>query len=580
MHGWKGKIATIDLCSGKTGTISPSGALYEQFLGGRGLAGYFLKGAASSDWASEEMPLIFMTGPLVDTPSPTSGRMTVMSRSPLTGTVGDTSVGGRFGTRLKRAGWDGIIITGRSGSPRGILIEDGNITLHDASRFLNKPVSSIMAEFPSTVSAAVTGTAADRGCLFANIAVDGHFFAGRTGLGMVMAAKGLKYVAVSGTGRTEIHDASELARAKEEILRLVSASPVLKGDLGIAEFGTGAIYDLINSRRMMPTDNFRKTFFGPAEQMNAFAYMKKYGSKKTGCSGCQVLCKKKDSLGRAIPEFETMSHFSALLLNDDTDAVMEANRICNEAGMDTISAASTLACYSELKGKRLTPGEITGLLEDIAASRGEGGLLKLGSLRYAREKGNEGASISVKGLELPAYDPRGAYGMALAYAVSTRGGCHLRAYPISHEILRKPVATDRFSFSGKARIIKLSEDVNGAVDSLTACKFIFFAAGLEEYARAYYGATGTQTDAQGLLKIGERICFQELIINWNNGFTAKQDDLPDRFFREEGSTGYGIVVRPLDRKEFLESRDNYHAIRGLDGEGMPSAAKTVELGLK
>ncbi|MBN1531437.1 MAG: aldehyde ferredoxin oxidoreductase [Spirochaetes bacterium] len=579
MNGWQGKIAAIDLTSGRTDTITPSRDVYERYLGGRGLAGHFLCESITLPWDSPSMPLVFMTGPLVDTPSPTSGRMTVASRSPLTGAVGDTSAGGRFGTRLKRAGWDGIIITGRAPGTCRIDISDGTVTIRDAAGLSGMDIASVVKTLPRTVSSAVAGPAAEHGCLFSNIVIDGDFFAGRTGLGLVMAAKNLKCITVNGSGTTALHDPSEIAKAKEEIRRLAAASPVLKGELGISEFGTGAIYDLISTRRMMPTENFRRTFYEQAAGMNAYAFRQRYGSRKTGCAGCHILCKKRDRQGRPIPEFETMSHFSALLCNGDTDAVMEANLICNNAGMDTISAAATLACYAEIRGAPLTAAEIVSLLGDITDSRGEGEILKLGSWRYAAERGVPESSISVKRLELPAYDPRGAYGMALAYAVSTRGGCHLRAYPISHEILRKPVATDRFSFSGKARIIKLSEDVNAAVDSLTACKFIFFAATLEEYARAFYGATGVAADAQGLLSAGERICFHERIMNGANGFTADDDDLPERFFRQEGSSGNGIIVRPLDRGEFLKSRSNYFMIRGLDERGHPLESRRAELGL-
>ena len=169
--------------------------------------------------------------------------------------------------------------------------------------------------------------------------------------------------------------------------------------------------------------------------------------------------------------------------------------------------------------------------------------------------------------------------MALAYALSTRGGCHLRAYPISHEIFRKPVATDRFSFSGKARIIKLAEDLNAVVDSLTACKFTFFAAGLEEYAAAFEAVTGIETTAHDLIKTGERIYYNERIINSLNGFDARDDDLPARFFTEPGSGGNNINIPPLDRQEFLTARQKYYTIRGLDAKGRPTQESAEKLGL-
>lgn len=184
-----------------------------------------------------------------------------------------------------------------------------------------------------------------------------------------------------------------------------------------------------------------------------------------------------------------------------------------------------------------------------------------------------------KGLEFPAYDPRGAHGMALAYATSTRGGCHLRAYPVAHEILRKPVATDRFSLEGKARIIKIGEDMNAVVDSLTACKFLFFAASLEEYARALQGVTGMRSSAQELLRLGERIYYRERIMNARNGFTAADDDIPTRFFTEEGSSSASLRIAPLDRATFLRERAAYYRIRGLSEDGLPTPEKCRELEL-
>jgi aldehyde:ferredoxin oxidoreductase len=185
--------------------------------------------------------------------------------------------------------------------------------------------------------------------------------------------------------------------------------------------------------------------------------------------------------------------------------------------------------------------------------------------------------MSVKAQELPAYDPRGAYGMALAYATSTRGACHLTAYPISHEILRKPVATDRLSFAGKARIIKIAEDMNAVVDSLTACKFVFFASSLEEYARVYTAVTGVETTAQDLLRIGERIYYRERIMNAMNGFSSAEDDLPARFFADAGSSPQTTA---LSREEFLAARAGYYRIRGLDEKGMPTREKAAELGIE
>jgi aldehyde:ferredoxin oxidoreductase len=201
------------------------------------------------------------------------------------------------------------------------------------------------------------------------------------------------------------------------------------------------------------------------------------------------------------------------------------------------------------------------MVRKIAYRQGEGDMLAEGSKRYCASIGKPGLSMSVKGLEMPAYDPRGSYGMALAYGTSNRGACHLRAYPISQEILRKPVATDRFSFDGKARLIKVSEDTNAIVDSLSVCKFAFLGASIEEYAQLLAGATGSSYNGQGLMKTGEEIISLEREYNERNGFTPADDLLPERFFSEPGTPGEGIDVPPVDKQRYLEEMERYYRIR-------------------
>ncbi len=584
MHGWTGKILKVNLTERTTEELSLPAEIYQRNIGGKGLCGELLFDHFRHAWDDPRMPLAFMTGPLNNTASPTSGRMTVMSRSPLTGAVCDASVGGRLGTVLKRAGFDGILVTGRSVDWCGLTIVENGVVLQSAEHLAGLVISDLHARLSAAPGMqngahAMIGPAAENGVRYAAIVLDGHYFAGRGGLGLVMAGKRLKFISVRGSLKSEVFDHNELKLAREEIYRLVAASPVLTGDLGLINYGTGALYDLMRSRRMMPTNNFRQTYFEPAPSMNAYAYKKRYATKKFGCAGCHILCKKVGEQGEVMPEFETMSHFSALVGNADLDAVVAANRVCNEAGMDTISAAVTLATYAEITGLQMTPEVLLKMLERIASGQGDGVLLGQGALRYARETGRPEAAMVSKGLEFPAYDPRGAYGMALAYATSTRGGCHLRAYPIAHEILRKPVATDRFSLSGKARIIKLSEDMHAVVDSLTACKFLFFAASLEEYAKALQGVTGMQTSAQDLLRAGERIYYRERIMNARNGFTAADDDIPARFFQESGSSNEVVQIGPISRNEFLQERAAYYRIRGLDQQGLPTTEKCRELDL-
>jgi aldehyde:ferredoxin oxidoreductase len=582
LYGWTGKILRVDLATGAQDVLRLPEAVYHDFLGGKGLGGYLLRDCATLAADDPALPLVLAVGPLTATIAPTSGRCHLTTRSPLTGAVADSSAGGRLGTELARAGWDAVVVVGRAPRPSGLEIDDEAVRLVDASALTGLDTGEVFArlrERRKGGSIAATGPAAETGCLFASLVVDTHHAAGRCGLGRVAGSKNLKYVAVRGTGRRKVADLPGLKAAREDILRLTAASPALMGQHGFSCFGTGSIFDLMDSRRMMPTDNFRRTRFDGAENLNAHAYKTRYQPRRHGCQGCHVLCKKIAADGRSMPEFETMSHFTALIGNTDLELVLQANDLCNRLGLDTISAGSTLACFREISGQDLTGGRVLELLTGMGTGLGAGAELAQGSARYAAAKGRPELSMSVKGLELPAYDPRGAYGMALAYATSARGGCHLRAYPISHEILRKPVATDRFSFSGKARIIKIAEDANAVVDSLIACKFLFFAASLEEYARAFSAVTGAHATAQDLLLIGERIDYQERLMNAQNGFTAIQDDLPPRFFAEEGTSGPGLPIPPVPREAFLAARAAYYRIRGLTPGGLPTKETAQRLGL-
>lgn len=579
MYGWWGKIARIDLDTESVTIETADPALLRRFIGGRGLAGYFLNDRITLSFDDPDMPICLFTGPLVGTAAPTSGRMTFMSRSPLTGAVGDASVGGSFATELKKAGYEGIVIVGRHDGLCGIEISDDRIRIVSAAPLSGATAADLAHQLKDKGASAVIGPAAENGVRFANVIIDGHYAAGRTGLGLVFANKKIKYITVSGTQAPAVYDKKRLKAACADVIRLVSASPALMGEFGIARFGTGALYDLMDARSMMPTENFRKSKFPDAPFMNAVSYKSRYGYVRTGCRGCHIRCKKKGKNNTIIPEFETMSHFSALVGNSDMDTVTEANRICNTYGMDTISAAATLACYFEIKQMQPKPGEILNLLEMIGQGKNIGRNLGMGAARYAKGNGRPDLAMAVKQMELPAYDPRGAYGMALAYAVSTRGGCHLRAYPISHEILRKPVPTNRFTFEGKARIIKTQEDINAAADSLTACKFIFFAATLEEYARIFTAVTGVDLSGQDLLKAGERICYNERIMNAKNGFSSCDDDLPPRFFSPRADGEKNAGSRPIDRKDFLAARAAYYIVRELTEDGYPTEAKARELEL-
>jgi aldehyde:ferredoxin oxidoreductase len=561
------RLLVADLSTGATRREEIPPEFLLRYLGGRGLGVRLLRGRHRLSPYDPAMPLIFATGPLCGTPAPTSARLAVVSRSPLTGTVYDCSAGGRFAWRLRAAGLLAVRIEGKSPHPVALAVTPDGEEIVPADRLWGKNVRETVGALSGRGSVAAIGPAGENGVLFSNIMMGEGNAVGRGGLGAVMGAKNLKAVAVDGDVRTPVADRERFDRARADVLRLFRASPVIFGELGIAEFGTPALVDLMRQRRMAPTENFRRTVFEGSPSYSGPAIRAAYAARKDGCYGCPIRCKKSDPGGRHLPEYETVSHFGALNGIADLHAIVRSNDVCNAMGMDTISAAATLSAWGEARGRFPSPGEVVPLLVDMAHRRGEGELLAEGSRRVAEALGRPELSMSVKSLELPAYDPRGAYGMALAYCTSNRGGCHLRAYPISHEILRKPVASDRFSFSGKARMIKIAEDANAAVDSLVACKFAFFGASLEEYAELLSSVTGERHTPQGLKEIGERIYLTERFYNAENGFTRADDDLPERFFAEPGSSGEGIEVPPIDRARFREELTKYYRIRGLSDDG-------------
>ena len=576
MNGWAGTILKVDLSAGTAEREEIPRPLLENYLGGRGLGVRLMRGHFRRAASDPGLPLIFAVGPLCGTSAPTSARLSVTSRSPLTGAICDCPAGGKFAWRLKAAGLDCLAVTGRSPEPVVLAIRPDGVEILPAGHLWGAAISDTMNALKERGSVAAIGPAGENGVPFAGIMLGEGGTIGRGGLGAVMGAKNLKGVVVDGDGATTVADPALFDKARQDVIRLFKASPVIFGPLGIAEFGTPVLVDIMAQRRMTPTGNFRATFFEHSANYSGPAIKNAFGAGKEGCCDCPIQCRQLARQGGHLPDYETVSHFGALNEVDDLHAIMESHRICNDLGLDPISAAATLAAWGEIRGQFATAEQLPGLLEDMARRRGEGELLALGSRRLAEAMGRPELSMSVKSLELPAYDPRGAYGMALAYCTGNRGGCHLSAYPISHEILRKPVPTDRFSFSGKARIIAIAEDTNAAVDSLAICRFSLFGASLEEYAELLTATTGIDYSPQRLKEIGSRICLTERFYNCANGFSRRDDCLPERFFNEPGTSGDGISIPPIDRQRFEEELDKYYRIRGLNKDGCFDDAAFLE----
>ncbi|GAM08437.1 tungsten-containing aldehyde ferredoxin oxidoreductase [Geobacter sp. OR-1] len=299
MHGWTGKILNVDLTSGRIWRSNIPEHFLHEYLGGRGLGVRLMRGAYRLDTFDPDMPLIFAVGPLCGTQAPTAARLAVVSRSPLTGTIYDCSAGGRFAWRLKGAGIDALRIIGRSATPTVLSITGETAELLPAGDLWGKRVKETVSLLSGRGSVAAIGPAGENGVLFANIMMGEGNSVGRGGLGAVMGAKGLKAIAVDADARTPLADPARFEHARADVMRLFRASPVIFGELGIAEFGTPALVDLMRQRRMAPTENFRKTVFAASDNYSGPAIKRDFQAKKDGCYGCPIQCKKKHPTRRA-----------------------------------------------------------------------------------------------------------------------------------------------------------------------------------------------------------------------------------------------------------------------------------------
>jgi aldehyde:ferredoxin oxidoreductase len=570
MHGWTGKTVTIDLTySTITETKSDTGILHS-FIGGRGLGVklYYDAVDPSIDPLSPENILIFATGPLTGTAAPMSGRHAMVSKSPLTGTILDSSSGGFFGKELKFAGVDAIAIKGAAQVPVYISIHNDDINIHPANGLWGENVRSCTEKLSSLGRVACIGRAGEKLVPIANVMNDYYHACGRGGLGAVMGSKKLKALVVKGDKKPAIADEQCFRKAREEALRLIKEGPM--SSKGLHTYGTSALMNLMNFLKVLPSGNFLDTEFIGAEKVSGEFIKENYDIKNNTCYNCIIACRhviKSGALeGLEIPEYETLWAYGPDNNNADMEAVIRANRLCNDYGIDTISSGSTIAAYAEIMREDIK--EFSELIKKIGESDGIGKELGMGSRYLAKDRGKDVAMHS-KGLELPGYDPRSVLGMALSYATSNRGGCHLRSYTIGPEILGRPMKVDRFTFSGKAELVRKLQNEMASLDSLVLCLFSSFAMADAQFAAMLRTATGVDYSTEKFLKCGERIWNLERMFNIRAGFSRKDDALPDRFFKNGG----------IDRMAFEKALDEYYLLRGWDENGEPTEDKLRELGL-
>ena len=600
MKGWVGKILRVDLTKGETKIEDLDRNLAQKFLGGRGLGSkiFFDEVDPNIDPFSPGNKLIMATGPLTGTSASAAGRYMVITKSPLTGTIACSNSGGHFGAELKFAGFDLVILEGKSKEPVYLYIEDGKAELKDAKALWGKTTheatDQILSETDRDARVSCIGPAGEKLVRFACIINDKHRAAGRSGVGAVMGSKNLKAVAVRGSGSITIADKEAFRKATLDGFQKVKANPVTSQ--GLPAYGTCVLVNIINASGIFPTRNFQEGVFEGAEQISGEVLAEDILVRNRACFSCPIACgrvvkvtnPKYEFFGEG-PEYESDWSMGGCCGVDNLDAIAKGNYLCDTLGLDPISAGVTIACGMELFEKGIISAKEVGgplnfgdadvmveMVKAIGYREGFGNALAEGSYRLAERFGHPEYSMSVKKQEFPAYDGRGAQGMGLQYATSNRGACHVRGYLTSPEILGSPEKLDPFETKGKPGWVKLFQDLTAVIDSVGICLFTSFAFGGPEILSYFKAATGTEMNLDELMKAGERIWNLERIFNLKAGITGKDDRLPDRLVKEPMPLGpaEGKVV------ELDKMLPEYYQLRGWDKEGNPTREKVKELGLE
>jgi aldehyde:ferredoxin oxidoreductase len=602
---WTKNILRVNLSEGSVKEEPLNLDWAADYIGQRGLATRYIVAETdpTCDPLGPDNKLIMATGPLTGTAASTAGRYSVITKSPLTGAIACSNSGGFFGAELKSAGWDMIIFEGKSPSPVMLNIINENAELVPADDLWGKSVweaDKLIHEKsgdPQTRVAAV-GRSAEAGCLYSAIVNDLHRAAGRSGVGTVMASKNLKAVAVRGTrGVGNIKDPDRFMKSVAEE-KLVLAENAVTGQ-GLPTLGTQVLMNVINEVGALPTNNMQLTQFEGAHNISGEAMLEPRKSDgkpnlttNAACFGCTIACGRVSTIDRTHftienkpeywgnsggLEYEAAWAMGADTGVDDLDAVTYVNFICNEDGMDPISFGATVAAAMELSEKGAITSEQTDGIElkfgsaealawcaeKVATGEGFGAELGLGSKKLCEKYGRPELSMTVKGQEFPAYDPRGIQGMGLTYATSNRGACHLRSYTVASEILGIPEKTDPAVTDGKAGLVKAFQDATAAVDSMGLCVFTTFAWTLDNMAPQMDAACEGDWTVDRLVEAGERIWNLERDYNIKAGLTGADDNLPERLLKEASKAAptEGQVCN-LD-----QMLPEYYQLRGWTADG-------------
>ncbi len=587
----------------------------KMYLGGKGLALKYLyeKLEPGINSFNEKNIIAFFMGVYMGTGAPNSGRFAGVTKSPLTGLIVSSSCGGPFGMAFKTAGYDALIITGRSEKPVFIEIHPKNIRIKDASHVWGKDTIETQDALCSEKKSAalVIGPAGENKVLYSNIASGQRFF-GRGGMGAVMGSKNLKAIVAYGNEYKIVPKNLNIFKK----LKTKATKQINKNNFTAnlyRNFGTCTNVNFCNRGGILPVSNFRFGNHKKAYLVSGELMKEKYNTKHSSCVPCTILCGHKGTYKdgvHQIPEYETTALFGPNLEIFDTDIISSWNNICNRMGMDTISTAVTLSYIMEAGEKKLintklkfgSPENIKETLEDIAFRRGSGNDYANGTRWLSEKYGGKDFAIHVKGLEMAAYDPRGSWGQGLSYAVANRGACHISASIFSSEVFMGFL--NPYTHRAKAKFVRFFENLFSTINSLHTCLFTSFAYILEPpvvkytpqpllsfamqnlpdiaimlmdisiYSKLFEAICGIKMSQKNMIKIGERIHTLERYMNTREGISKKDDTLPDRFLKE--SRKYESKNKRIPLNKMLKK---YYKIRGYDNNGIPKKETLQKLSI-
>lgn len=587
MKGYKNNILRIDLSAKKTLEETLNMKWAKQYIGGKGLGIKYLYEELKPgiNPISPENKLILMTGPLTGTVVPNSGKLAIISRSPATGTILDCSIGGHVALELKYAGFDAVIIEGAMDEPSYIYIEDNKVELLSAKDLWGKgshETEDLLLNKHGRDSKVLSiGPAGENLLGMACINTDYYRQAGRGGIGAVMGSKNLKAIVIKGSGSVEVPD---MEKALSEIHKIFREKTVTEDNLWAYTDGTAMLVDMCNAGGVLPTNNFQDGTFEEAKYINSGVMVKSRHGKK-GCGSCALGCGNFIKIDDAVvegPEYETLALGGSNCGIGNLKAVVKFNQLCDDFGIDTISTGATISWAMEMTEKGIKDfgirfGDVDAYLampEKIARKIGVGEQLSLGSKKLSQIYGGKDFAMQSKGLEFPGYEPRGSWAMGLAYAVSDRGACHMRSYPIAFEVYEGTV--DPYSSEGKAKLVYNLAVYNAVKFSAIICDF--WALDLETLAQVLNLVTGESFEVSDIKKVGERVIQIARLFNQREGFSRKHDTLPKRIFNEVLKSGPAAGKR-IPKEDFEKMLSEYYEILGWEADGTISQKKIDELGL-